>query len=103
MCAGCARSAGLGHVGAAAGHDLDKALIGEHPDGFASGQPRDLVPLHELSLGRHWPPWRDLARLDRLAQDRRYLLVDRRLALMIDRHLLDVTQVARTPDCAIGP
>jgi len=75
-------------VGAATGNDFDQALVGEYADGFAGGQPRDLVPLHELGLGRHRAAGRYLAALDLPAQDRRYLLVDRRLALMINRHVV---------------
>ena len=78
----------LGDVGAAAGHDLDQALVGEYPDGLAGGQPRDLVPLHELGLGRHRAAGRVDAALDLVAQDRCYLQVDRRLALMINRHVV---------------
>jgi hypothetical protein len=78
----------LGDVYAAARYDLDQALVGEYPDGLARGQPRDLVQLHELGLGRYRAPGRYLAALDLPAQDRGYLQVDRRLALMINRHVV---------------
>jgi hypothetical protein len=35
FCGLAADSAALGDVGAAAGHDLDQALTGQHPDGLA--------------------------------------------------------------------
>jgi len=78
--------AALGDEGAAAGDDLDQALASEHPHGLARGQPRHFKPLHELSLRRYRAAGRVNAALDLTAQDRRDLQVDRRLALMIDRH-----------------
>src|SRR5260221_270616 len=72
--------------GAAALHDLDEALAGEHPDGLARGQPRHAMCLHERRLARYLAPRRVVAALDRIAQQIGDLHVERRLALMIDRH-----------------
>jgi hypothetical protein len=79
-----------GDKGAAAGDDLDQPLAGQYPDGFAGGQPRDLVALHQLGFGRYGPAGRIDAAADLVAQDRRYLQVERRLALMINRHPIKV-------------
>jgi hypothetical protein len=80
----------VGHVGTPAGYDLDQALIRENPDSLAGGEPRHPVLLHEACLRGDRPSRRIVAALDRIAQDRRYLQVERHLALMIDGHAIKV-------------
>jgi hypothetical protein len=80
----------IGHVGTPAGYDLDQALIRENPDSLAGGEPRHPVLLHQACLRGDRPSRRVVAALDRIAQDRRYLQVERHLALMIDGHAINV-------------
>ncbi len=70
----------IGHVGTPAGYDLDQALIRENPDSLASSEPRHPVLLHQACLRGDRPSRRVVAALDRIAQDRRYLQVERHLA-----------------------
>ena len=80
----------IGHVGTPAGYNLDQALIRENPDRLASSEPRHPVLLHQACLRGDRPTRRVVAALDRITQDRRYLQVERHLALMIDGHAIKV-------------
>jgi hypothetical protein len=81
-----ADSTALSDVGAAALHDLDESFVRQHPDSLARGQPGHAMFLHEPCFRRDRSARRVVAALDRLAQDCRYLQVQRRLAFMINRH-----------------
>src|SRR6202020_2489898 len=71
---------------AAALHHLDQALVREHADGFAGGEPRHAELPDQLRLRRHGAARADLPGLDPLAQDSSYLQVDGCFALVIKRH-----------------
>ncbi len=91
------------HIRAATGHDLDQPFVDEHAHRLAGSQSCDPVRLDERGLRRHRPARPQLTRINPVTQDRRDLQVDRRLALMINRHALQDSQPLRTQDKATGP
>lgn len=93
----------LADVGAPAADDEDEALVREHPHRFAGSQPGHAELADQLRLRRHWAARLVHPGLDPAPENRSYLPVDRRGAIMINGHPADRTQAIRVPVWALSP
>jgi hypothetical protein len=84
---------GPDNVRAAAGDDPHEALVDEYPHGLSGGPAGYAVLLHERHIGRQRPVGLDRPGLDRVAEDRGELEIDRLAGQVIN------AVGAHVPDC----